>query len=164
MQLLLPPQLALPPWPLLSWTALALLAWPLLAFLAARLEEWRRWQLLWALPSPPAPSLAFGHAPGALQGVRSTGRAHAQAAAAPDVPRQPTRDAAAPSRDCCASSCRVRAARVPRRATVFLTTQSPMVLAEWTRRYGSVFRLRFLTKPAVIVTDPALVRAVLQVR
>uniref|UniRef100_A0A383VZN8 Cytochrome P450 n=1 Tax=Tetradesmus obliquus TaxID=3088 RepID=A0A383VZN8_TETOB len=35
-------------------------------------------------------------------------------------------------------------------------------MAEWTAKYGGVFRIRMLSKWAVIVTDPTLVRAVLQ--
>jgi cytochrome P450 len=37
-----------------------------------------------------------------------------------------------------------------------------MQLAEWTAKYGSVYKIRFLHKWAVVVTDPILVRAVLQ--
>eukprot|EP00879_Flechtneria_rotunda_P010935 GHRR01011426.1.p1 GENE.GHRR01011426.1~~GHRR01011426.1.p1 ORF type:complete len:628 (+),score=243.39 GHRR01011426.1:210-2093(+) len=47
-------------------------------------------------------------------------------------------------------------------AGTFLSTKSPLSLAEWTATYGSVYRIRFLYNWGVIVTDPGLVRAVLQ--
>lgn len=45
----------------------------------------------------------------------------------------------------------------------WLSTRLPMQLADWTAKYGSVYRIRFLHRWAVVVTDPTLVRAVLQV-
>lgn len=39
-----------------------------------------------------------------------------------------------------------------------------MRFAEWTQRYGGVYRIRFFYAFGVIVTDPQLVRAILQVR
>lgn len=47
---------------------------------------------------------------------------------------------------------------------LFLRTDIPMRMVEWTRQYGGVYRLRFLWSYGVLVTDPALARAVLQVK
>jgi hypothetical protein len=38
-----------------------------------------------------------------------------------------------------------------------------MRFAEWTQRYGGVYKIRFFYAFGVVVTDPQLVRAILQV-
>lgn len=45
-----------------------------------------------------------------------------------------------------------------------MSTDISMRLAMWTARYGGVYKLRFFYAFGVVVTDPQLVRAVLQVR
>jgi len=44
-----------------------------------------------------------------------------------------------------------------------MSTEAPMRFASWVQQYGGLYRIRFFHAYGVIATDPALVRAVLQV-